>query len=145
MKRKQLLTNLSKALVRRRESLRRVLAQQGQLATQERTVGDSVDAAVDSAQGELDAQLAAAESRELAAIEAALDRFRQGDYGLCEACGKPIPAARLTALPFAKLCINCQRADERLPTMPEATAPNKRLAALGLWRDENSANQTVSN
>ena len=28
-----------------------------------------------------------------------------GTYGLCEVCGKPIGAARLEAMPAARLCI----------------------------------------
>jgi len=53
------------------------------------------------------------ESRELARIENALERMRDGQYGVCEACGISIPLARLNALPYATLCIKCQRESER--------------------------------
>ena len=33
-------------------------------------------------------------------------------YGRCEACGKPIPQARLRMLPFAEMCVQCQREAE---------------------------------
>ncbi|HEX4148320.1 MAG TPA: TraR/DksA family transcriptional regulator, partial [Pirellulales bacterium] len=53
------------------------------------------------------------ESRELASIENALERMRTGHYGVCEACAGRIPMARLNALPYATLCIECQRESER--------------------------------
>jgi DnaK suppressor protein len=40
-------------------------------------------------------------------IEDALARFDAGTYGACESCGKPIPDARLEAMPAARLCIDC--------------------------------------
>jgi DnaK suppressor protein len=71
-----------------------------------------VDAALDSAQDEITSQLAEVESRELASIESALQRMRDGTYGKCEACGAAIPLARLQALPYAVLCIQCQQEAE---------------------------------
>ena len=38
-------------------------------------------------------------------VEAAITRIEAGTYGLCEVCGKPIGAARLEAMPAARLCI----------------------------------------
>jgi DnaK suppressor protein len=46
-------------------------------------------------------------------IEIALERIREGHYGICEGCGCTIPIARLNALPYATLCIKCQRESER--------------------------------
>ena len=45
----------------------------------------------------------------LAAIEKALAKIENGTYGTCERCGKPIDPARLEALPYAELCIDCKR------------------------------------
>jgi DnaK suppressor protein len=39
----------------------------------------------------------------------ALERFEQGTYGVCERCGEDIDPARLEALPYATLCLNCQK------------------------------------
>ena len=75
--------------------------------------GDVVDFALDSVQDEISSQLAEVESRELAAIENALAQMRKGHYGLCENCNNKIPMARLNALPYATLCIDCQREAER--------------------------------
>lgn len=47
--------------------------------------------------------------RLLVQVEAALQRFDQGNYGLCENCGAQIDPARLKALPYATLCIRCQQ------------------------------------
>jgi RNA polymerase-binding protein DksA len=43
------------------------------------------------------------------AVDAALARLAAGTYGICVACGKPISAARLEALPAAAQCIDCQK------------------------------------
>ncbi len=48
----------------------------------------------------------------LTQIGDALRRMDAGSYGLCERCGKPIDIARLEALPYALLCLDCKRRDE---------------------------------
>jgi RNA polymerase-binding transcription factor DksA len=45
--------------------------------------------------------------KELAAIDAALDRLAAGTFGTCAKCGKPISAERLSAVPQAALCEEC--------------------------------------
>ncbi len=46
-------------------------------------------------------------------VEAALRRMEEGTYGICEECGRPIDGARLKALPFVALCLECQSKRER--------------------------------
>ncbi|HEY3281687.1 MAG TPA: TraR/DksA C4-type zinc finger protein [Armatimonadota bacterium] len=41
-------------------------------------------------------------------IDVALERVEAGTYGACAECGKPIPAPRLEALPWANYCLDCQ-------------------------------------
>ncbi len=41
------------------------------------------------------------------AANAALAKFDQGGYGICEKCGKQIPAERLEAIPDATACRDC--------------------------------------
>ncbi|MFM7026135.1 MAG: TraR/DksA family transcriptional regulator [Limnohabitans sp.] len=53
------------------------------------------------------------ETAELAAIDAALERLAQGQYGQCQDCGITIPEARLAAYPMALRCIDCQTAAEK--------------------------------
>jgi DnaK suppressor protein len=43
----------------------------------------------------------------LAAVDEALDRLGQGDYGRCEVCGQPIAPERLAARPTATRCVTC--------------------------------------
>ena len=49
---------------------------------------------------------------ELRAIDAALEKMKQGTFGLCEGCQKLIAKARLEAVPYARLCIECKRKEE---------------------------------
>jgi DnaK suppressor protein len=78
--------------------------------------GDVIDAAVDTAQDEISSQLAEVEARELGSIENALERMSSGTYGSCEICNGKIPLARLQALPYATMCIQCQRQTEEAGT-----------------------------
>lgn len=114
MARKDQILKMRSLLVRRRDALRKALAGDLSLLKElrEQQGGDVVDAALDTAQDEISSQLAEVESRELASIEKALDRIREGSYGLCEGCSEKIPIARLNALPYATLCIECQRVAE---------------------------------
>jgi RNA polymerase-binding transcription factor len=115
MARKDAILSMRQILIMRRDALRTALAGDLSLLKELRAqaAGDVVDAALDSAQDEISSQLAEVESRELASIENALDRMRGGQYGICETCSCSIPMARLNALPYATLCINCQREQER--------------------------------
>ncbi|HLW68840.1 MAG TPA: TraR/DksA family transcriptional regulator, partial [Gemmataceae bacterium] len=58
---------------------------------------------------EIASQLAELEAKELNQIQRAITRLRQGTYGHCETCAAKIPVARLNALPYSTMCINCQR------------------------------------
>jgi DnaK suppressor protein len=115
MARKDSLSNLRAILMRRRDALRSALAGDLTLLRELRSEspGDVIDAAYDSAQDEISSQLAEVESRELAHIENALERMQAGTYGSCEVCSRRIPMARLNALPYATMCIECQRELER--------------------------------
>jgi DnaK suppressor protein len=73
------------------------------------TSGDEADAAFETGSDEMNSQLAALESRELAQIERALRRLKEGTYGKCELCAGKIPVGRLNILPYTTVCIKCQR------------------------------------
>lgn len=51
--------------------------------------------------------------RLLGQVNDALAKFDKGTYGLCEDCGGKIDRARLKALPYAALCIQCQKQREK--------------------------------
>jgi DnaK suppressor protein len=59
------------------------------------------------AEEELLAALDHAERARLTDVEAALRRLARGRYVLCEGCGRPIPPARLRAVPWARQCVGC--------------------------------------
>jgi len=133
MSRKDSINKMRELLVTRRNALRKALAGDLSLLKQlrEQTGGDVVDAALDAAQDEISSQLAEVESRELANIDRALVRIRNGSYGECEICNGRIPLARLNALPYATSCIECQRAVLAttgaafwMPVFPTPTCPS---------------------
>src|SRR2546423_14857354 len=115
MARKDAMMGLRQILRRRRDALRQALAGDLSLLKElrQQNSGDVIDAALDTAQDEISSQLAEVESRELTSIETALERMRKGDYGRCDGCGEVIPLARLQALPYATMCIGCQREAEK--------------------------------
>jgi DnaK suppressor protein len=49
----------------------------------------------------------------IAQIDRALHKLETGSYGACDKCGSPIGEERLQAAPFATLCIECKRREER--------------------------------
>jgi DnaK suppressor protein len=66
------------------------------------------DDANETAEQETMLTLRSSAERQLAHVNEALERIEDGSYGTCSNCGKPINPARLDALPFSTLCINCQ-------------------------------------
>ena len=116
MARKDALMKLRDVLIRRREALRKALAGDLSLLRElSAEGGDVMDVAMDTANDEISSQLAEVESRELVRIDEALERMREGCYGDCDNCEKPIPLARLQAVPYATMCIDCQRKQDKAP------------------------------
>jgi DnaK suppressor protein len=112
---KNSLKRLTSRLIAQRDALRRTFDADldgfGEV-TDASGVGDNVDAAVDAENEEVSSQLVEIESRVLGQIDRALHRIAEGVYGRCEFCGRKIPSSRLSALPYASSCIDCQRASE---------------------------------
>ena len=52
-------------------------------------------------------------TREIREIDAALERVRDGSYGVCETCVETIAGERLEAIPYARLCFPCKKEEER--------------------------------
>ncbi len=75
--------------------------------------GDEAD--ISSARESMETSLRAVGvlQRQLAEIDAALERIERGEYGLCEMTGEEIPAARLRANPMARLTVEAQQRLER--------------------------------
>lgn len=111
MARNDALLRLHKTLLSRRGELRKRLGMELDDLSRGKSnqTGDAADAAFDSSGEEIASQLAELESKELAQVERAVRRLKQGTYGKCEVCSTKIPVARLNALPYSTLCIKCQR------------------------------------
>jgi RNA polymerase-binding transcription factor DksA len=59
---------------------------------------------------ERDLALSASASAAVEEIDIALDKIKDGTYGVCEQCHNTIPKERLRALPYAALCVQCKSA-----------------------------------
>ncbi len=127
MSRKDAILKLRHTLLHRRDALRRAL--QGDLSMlqelHQQKTGDVLDAAADTVQDELNSQLVEVESRELGAIDDAITRMEQGEFGDCEMCGKPIPLTRLRVIPYATDCIDCRRIAETKSSGSAAVSWNR--------------------
>jgi len=66
------------------------------------------EAAADSFDRHLALSLLALEQKAVEEIDAALQRMREGRYGVCELTGKVIPRQRLEALPWARYTVEAQ-------------------------------------
>jgi DnaK suppressor protein len=71
-------------------------------------VKDSMDLSVMDVSKELALRLGDRESQMVADIDQALLRIKEGTYGVCIRCGKPIDERRLEAVPTARYDANCQ-------------------------------------
>jgi DnaK suppressor protein len=90
-----------------RGNSRSIADELGELSTaSDNHIGDTASATYDR---EFDQGLEEGAEETLRAVEAALQKIEAGSYGTCEVCGEPIGAARLSAIPWARLCIDDQR------------------------------------
>ena len=71
------------------------------------------DMAADTTERELSMNIVSSEQEVLYQIDDALKRLDDGSFGICQQCNKPISMSRLKAVPYASLCISCQRAKEQ--------------------------------
>lgn len=74
---------------------------------------DQIDSGSKTVEHEHEVTVANAIAERIRQVSHALERLDDGDYGICEKCGKPIPAARLAAFPSATLCVSCKQLEER--------------------------------
>ena len=86
-------------------------------------VKDSVDLSVQDLNKEIALRLGERSSKVVADIDQALLRIKEGSYGICARCGKPIDERRLEAVPTARNDAQCQsiiesaNGDDDLPTL----------------------------
>ena len=74
---------------------------------------DTYDLASEERDREINFILSDRERLKLQQIDDALERLDDGAYGICESCGLEIAEERLEAMPFSRLCRDCQEEQER--------------------------------
>ena len=71
--------------------------------------GDLADQASGNNEVHIQLKLKQTDAKILQAIEEALFRMEKGAYGICRDCGDPISLARLEAIPWTRVCIECKQ------------------------------------
>ena len=70
------------------------------------------DVGTDNYERDLMIELIQSGEHSLREIDTALEKIEEGTFGICELCGKKINKERIKAVPYARLCIDCQREEE---------------------------------
>jgi DnaK suppressor protein len=70
--------------------------------------GDFVDQASDDNEVHVNIRLLQTDAKLLRAIEAAIARIDNGNFGVCTMCEEEISEARLNAVPWTSVCIACK-------------------------------------
>lgn len=73
---------------------------------------DLEEQAVDIEDDEVLEGLGLAAQQEVALLQSALQRIKDGTYGVCQTCDATISNARLEAVPYTPICRNCARAGQ---------------------------------
>ena len=74
---------------------------------------DTYDLASEERDREINFILSDRERVKIKQTDDALARMEEGSYGVCESCGLEIAEERLAAMPFTRLCRDCQQDQER--------------------------------
>ncbi len=99
---------------------------------------DTYDVASEERDREINYILTDRDRSKLQAVEQALERIEQGTYGICEGCEGEITSERLAAMPFTRLCVQCQSEREteaKRSRRPEDTSAFRRLGSTDVEED----------
>ena len=104
---------------KRQEIIKEIEGSLGQSLTEDQqrrleSARDVGDQALMDLERELGISLMEMRNRRRQSIDEALMRLHEGTYGICAECGVEISEKRLHAVPFAKLCVECQSRAELL-------------------------------
>jgi DnaK suppressor protein len=104
-------------MAKRQEVLREIGNSLGQSLTEDQqrrleSAMDVGDQALMDLEREMGISLLEMRNRKRQMIDEALTRLHEGTYGICAECGIEISEKRLAAVPFAKLCVDCQARQE---------------------------------
>jgi len=102
--------NYREALVRKKAEILTTGGVRPLAATMENNSrqGDMADQADGNNEVHIQLKLKQTDAKILQAIEEALARLDKGTYGTCRDCGEPISPARLSAIPWTRVCITCK-------------------------------------
>ena len=98
--------------------------------------GDIYDQASSERDRELGLLLGDREREKLHAIDEALLRINEGEYGICEECEEEIPLGRLKAMPFARHCVRCKSDLEKIQAQTKRFEEDRAYREIPLGSDE---------
>ena len=104
-----------KRLIAKQEELQRQVSKSEQDGRQidEDTTQDIADKAANSYTKEFLFHQSDDNRRILQLVSEALERLKNGSFGLCVACQEEVQVKRLEAVPWARHCIECQEKQEQ--------------------------------
>jgi DnaK suppressor protein len=82
-------------------------------------LADPLDMTQEAAEQDVAVQLIDRESLLIRRLRLAIDRTKDGSYGICLQCQDEIATKRLSAIPWAELCIRCQQKADELACLTE--------------------------
>lgn len=115
---------------RRGEIQEKLRAIREEIPSYQDEVRDTEEQSVTDFAQEMDFALMEMKAQTLIRIDEALQRVDQGTYGTCDECGQDIAEARLLAVPFALLCLECQEREETMAAEERATTPGRAVAPV---------------
>jgi DnaK suppressor protein len=101
--------------------------------------GDIYDQASSERDRELGLLLGDREREKVHAIDEALLRIEENEYGVCEECEEEIPLGRLKAMPFARHCVKCKSDLEKLQAQTKRFEEERAYREIPLGSEEEEA------
>jgi DnaK suppressor protein len=101
--------------------------------------GDIYDQASSERDRELGLLLGDREREKVHAIDEALLRIKENEYGICEECEEEIPLGRLKAMPFARHCVKCKSDLEKLQAQTKRFEEERAYREIPLGAEEEDA------
>lgn len=106
------LDEIKDKLIAERENIARKLGSKN-LSIDDSEMPDPVDLAVNNYSKNVMLSVSENESRQLTLVNDAIERIEDEEYGLCQNCEEEVNPKRLSAVPWAKYCLNCQELKEK--------------------------------
>jgi RNA polymerase-binding transcription factor len=76
-------------------------------------ISNFADLGSDTYEQEFDLTMLENQGETLRAVDEALKRIEDGNFGVCDMCKKPMKKGRLQAMPHARFCVSCQNEKEQ--------------------------------